>query len=57
MNLTDIQPGDIVMETKTGRERVVVEYRMDLGLIAFEDSGLYGWSNAHEWRPTGRRQE
>lgn len=57
MDITQIQPGDIVMNTKTGQERTVVEYRLDLGLIAFDDSNLYGWSNAQDFRPTGRRQQ
>lgn len=57
MNILNIQPGDVVREVSTARERVVVAFRPDLGLIAFEDSHLIGWSSAQGWIPTGRRVE
>ncbi len=56
-SIHDIKPGDIVREVSTARERVVVAYRPDLGLIAFEDSHLQGWTSVQGWAPTGRRAE
>lgn len=52
-----IKPGDIVREVSTARERVVTDVRNDLGLIAFEDSNLRGWTSMQGWVPTGKRVE
>jgi hypothetical protein len=43
------KPGDVVRNTKTLQERVVVSHRADLGLLEFEDSNLVGWSDAQGW--------
>lgn len=55
MTILEIKAGDIVREVKTNRERVVVAFRPDLSLIAFDDSDRVGWSSAQGWIPTGRR--
>jgi hypothetical protein len=57
MNILQIQPGDIVRNVKTTEEKVVVSFRADMGLIEFEDSHLYGWTNANGWIPTGKKVE
>ncbi len=56
-HILNFEPGDIVRETSTARERVVVAYRPDLGLLAFEDSHLMGWTSVEGWAPTGRKVE
>ncbi len=57
MSILDIKPGDILREVSTARERVVVSFRPDLGLIEFDDSALMGWTSMQGWAPTGRRAE
>jgi hypothetical protein len=57
MNILNIQAGDVVREVATARERVVVSFRSDIGMIEFEDSHLQGWTPAEGWIPTGVRVE
>lgn len=55
--LAYIQPGDIVREVATARERVVTGVRADMGLISFDDSELLGWTSVEGWIATGRKAE
>ncbi len=55
MNHLELKAGDIVREVATCRERVVVSFRPDIGMIEFEDSHLMGWTPAEGWIPTGAR--
>lgn len=57
LSILDLKPGDVVRDTRTCQERVVVSFRADMGLIEFEDSHLVGWTNADGWIPTGQRVE
>lgn len=55
MNILEIQPGDVIRNTNTGQERVVVSVMPNAGMIEFDDSHLCGWSDASGWLPTGNK--